>query len=173
MNDEAVIAFFERLDGLNSGERAALRREAGTMLKDAGGQAVRAFYRCLPYAIPQWQEEYFFAAACLHCLWDTGERGRSGMTQILYGLSRDENVSESTGHRLESLLDTKWDADGYMLAKFTRLVKLIKAKDYSIDCAELLKDIIHWNADGQWVQRKWARGMYVKPEEIKTAEEGE
>ena len=42
MNDEAIKAFFDRLDGLSTGDRAALRREAGTMLKDAGGQAIRA-----------------------------------------------------------------------------------------------------------------------------------
>ena len=173
MNDEVIKTFFERLDELNSGDRAALRREAGVILKDAKGQAIRTFYQCLPYAVPQWQEEYFFAAACLHCLWGADERNRAGMMQILYELGRDEETSKSTGHRLESLLDTKWDADGYMLTKLTRLIKLIKSKGYSVDCAELLKDLAYWNADSQWVQRRWARGMYVRQEEAKAAEEGE
>ena len=173
MNDEAIKAFFDRLDGLSTGDRAALRREAGTMLKDAGGQAIRAFYQCLPYAVPQWQEEYFFAAACLRCLWDANELGQADLVQVLYQLGRDEETSTSTGHRLENLLDTKWDANGYMLTKLTRLIKLIKSKGYSVDCAELLKDLTHWNVDSQWVQRRWARGMYVRQEEAKAAEEGE
>ena len=95
------------------------------------------------------------------------------MAQILYRLGRDEAVSESTGHRLESLLDTRWDADGYMLTKLTRLIKLVKSKNYAVDCAELVKDIAHWNSAGQWVQRKWARGMYGKQEEIKADVKGE
>ena len=95
------------------------------------------------------------------------------MVQVLYQLGRDEETSTSTVHRLESLLDTKWDADGYMLTKLTRLIKLIKSKGYSVDCAELLKDLAYWNADSQWVQRRWARGMYVRQEEAKAAEEGE
>ena len=173
MNDEVIKTFFERLDELNTGDRAALRREAGVILKDAKGQAIRTFYQCLPYAVPQWQEEYFFAAACLRCLWDANEPDQADLVQVLYQLGRDEETSTSTGHRLESLLDTKWDADGYMLTKLTRLIKLIKSKGYSVDCAELLKDLACWNADSQWVQRKWARGMYVKQEEITSAEEGE
>ncbi len=173
MNDEVIKTFFERLDELNSGDRAALRREAGVILKDAKGQAIRTFYQCLPYAVPQWQEEYFFAAACLHCLWGADEQNRAGVMQILYELGREEETSKSTGHRLESLLDTKWDTDGYMLTKLTRLMRLIKSRGFAVDCAELLKDLACWNADSQWVQRKWARGMYVKQEEITSAEEGE
>lgn len=173
MNDEAVKTFFKRLNELSAGDRATLRREAGTMLKDAGGQAIRAFYQCLPYSVPQWQEEYFFAAACLCCLWDANEPDQTGLPQALYQLGQDEETSKSTGHRLESLLDTKWDADGYMLTKLTRLMRLVKSRGVSVDCAELLKDLVYWNSDSQWIQHKWARGMYVKQEEITSAEEGE
>ena len=88
MNDEAIKAFFDKLDGLSTGDRAALRCEAGTMLKDAGGQAMRAFYQCLPYAVPQWQEEYFFAAACLRCLWDANEPDQADLVPAGYEMGR-------------------------------------------------------------------------------------
>lgn len=35
------------------------------------------------------------------------------MEQIFYQLGRDKEMSESTGHRLEMLLDLQWDEDGY------------------------------------------------------------
>ena len=56
-------SFFQRLDTLPRGERASLKREAGTMLSQADGQAMRVFFQCLPFSIPQWQEERAFAAA--------------------------------------------------------------------------------------------------------------
>jgi CRISPR type I-E-associated protein CasB/Cse2 len=74
-------------------------------------------------------------------------------------------------HRLESLLDLSWDEDGYLLTKLTRLVKVVKSKNYAVDCASLLGDLLYWNGEKQTVQLKWARALYMKPEE-KTSEEG-
>lgn len=105
-------SFFQRLDTLPRGERASLKREAGTMLSQADGQAMRVFFQCLPFSIPQWQEERAFAAACLYCLWDTDEKRRQPLEQIFYQLGRGKEMSESTGHRLEMLLDLQWDEDG-------------------------------------------------------------
>ena len=173
MNDEVIKTFFERLDELNSGDRAALRREAGVILKDAKGQAIRTFYQCLPYAVPQWQEGRWFAAGCLHCLWSTDTTERISIKQTLYRLGTDPDVSESTAHRLESLLDLKWDIDGYMLTKLSRLARLIKSKGLAIDCADLLRDLIGWNSDSQSVQRKWAKAMYAAPNADEESKEGE
>ena len=55
--------FFDRLDRLTNGERAALRREAGIMLQEADGTALTAFYRCLPASVDKWQEEKWLAVA--------------------------------------------------------------------------------------------------------------
>ena len=116
-------SFFQRLDTLPRGERASLKREAGTMLSQADGQAMRVFFQCLPFSIPQWQEERAFAAACLYCLWDTDEKRRQPLEQIFYQLGRNKEMSESTGHRLEMLLDIQWDEDGFMLKKLSRLIR--------------------------------------------------
>ena len=42
-----------------------------------------------------------------------------------------------------------------------------------IDCEDLLGDLIYWNADSQNVQRKWARGLYGKPEAEEAEKKGE
>lgn len=159
---EYQAQFFDRLNRLNKGERAALRREVGNMLQEADGTALTAFYRCLPPAVDTWQEEKWFAVACLRCLWDADEAEGAPLEQIIAELFRSDELSASTAHRVEILLDTKWDRDGYMLTKLSRLVKLVwqKSERRRIDFSGLLDDLIYWNSDTQSVQRKWARAIF-------------
>lgn len=154
--------FFDRLKQLGTGERAALRREVGVSIKEADSSALTAFYRCLPSAVDARQEGKWFAVACLRCLWDADAPEGAPLEQIISSLIRSGDLSDSTAHRVEILLDTKWDADGYMLTKLGRLVKLIRQKSDRkvIDFAGLLEDLIYWNSDTQTVQRKWARAVF-------------
>lgn len=71
------------------------------------------------------------------------------------------------------LLDVPWDADGFMLTKLTRLIRLANSKGYAVDCQRLLEDLFYWNGDKQAVQRKWARALYTKPEDSQDAQKGE
>lgn len=160
---ENCLSFLNRLKLLDNGDRAALKRTAGTMLAEANGKAVAAFYRCLPFGIPQWQEERWFAVACLRCLWDAEASGGTPFEKIVGRMIREEDLSESTGHRVEVLLDTAWDEDGYMLTKLTRLIKLIRQKSDGepVDFEVLLEDLIGWNSEKQYVQRKWARSIFT------------
>lgn len=168
MRKEAIADFFEQLDRLPKGKRTALKREAGTMLHQAGNQAIMAFYQCLPYDAEKDKQDRYFAAACLHCLWSEDTKNRQPLEQIFYQLGRDAQVSDSTAHRLERILDLSWGEDGFLLGKLTRLIQLAKSKNYAVDCAALLMDLLDWNGD-QWngdkqiVQLKWARSLYMKP----------
>ena len=160
---ETQQLFFSRLNRLGTGERAALRREAGTMLREADSTAMAAFYRCLPSAVDAVQESKWFAVACLRCLWDAGEETGKPFERVVAELIRKSELSASTRHRAEILLDTKWDSDGYMLAKLVRLIKLIRQKSdrTRIDFAALLDDMIRWNSESQITQRKWAREIFA------------
>lgn len=160
---EGINAFLLRLKSLGNGDRAALKRAVGTMLSDADGKAVAAFYRCLPYGTTQWQEDRWFAVACLRCLWDAETEGGEPFEKLVGRMIQNEELSDSTGHRAEVLLDTAWDEDGYMLTKLSRLVKLIRQKSdrAPMDFAALLEDLIYWNAENQSVQRKWARAIFT------------
>lgn len=160
---EESQSFLRRLNMLGSGDRAVLRRSSGVMLADADGKAIAVFYRCLPVGTPQRQEERWFAVACLRCLWDAEEQAGEPFEQIIGRMIANEELSDSTLHRAEVLLDTAWDEDGYMLTKLTRLVKLIRQKSdrVPVDFAALLEDLIDWNAENQSVQRKWARSIFT------------
>lgn len=160
---EEYHSFLSRLNGLGNGDRAALRRACGTMLFEADGKAIAAFYRCLPHGIPQWQEDRWFAAACLRCLWDREMEGGEPFERVIGRMIRAEELSESTLHRAEVLLDTDWDEDGYLLTKLTRLVKLVRQKSdrAPVDFGALLEDLLSWNVENQFVQRKWAHAIFT------------
>ena len=159
----SIRQFINRICKLGNGDRAALKRAAGIMLAEADGKAVAAFYRCLPFGIPQWQEERWFAVACLRCLWAEEVDAGTPFEKIVGRMIRKEDLSESTGHRVEVLLDTAWDEDGYMLTKLTRLVKLVRQKSDGepVDFEALLEDLIGWSSEKQYVQRKWARAIFT------------
>lgn len=150
--------FFEALSRISAGDRACLRRNCGKLLIDADGQAVTAFYRCLPEAVPHWQEDCWFAAACFSCLWETDQKGQP-FEAVLSALKEN---SDSMEHRLAAMLDLKWDEDGYLLLKISRIIKMAGSKGMAMDCESLLQDLIYWNSSNQSVQRKWARAMYIK-----------
>lgn len=160
---EEYNSFLLRLKYLGNGDWAALRRAAGTTLAEADGRAAAAFYRCLPYDVPQWQENRWFAVACLRCLWDADIEGGEPFEKIVGQMVREEKLSDSTSHRMDVLLDTVWDDDGYMMTKLNRIVKLVRQKSdrAAVDFAALLEDLIYWNAENQSVQRKWARSIYI------------
>ena len=132
------------------------------MLREAKGSALTAFYRCLPQTIGTAQEAKWFAVACLRCLWDTGTENGRPLEQIISTMITSGELSDSTKHRVELLIDTRWDEDGYMLSKLARLVKLVRQKSdrAQIDFPALLEDLLFWNGERQTVQRKWARAIF-------------
>lgn len=150
-----IAAFFTRLDGLTTGERALLKRAAGTMLCNADGRAMTVFYRVMP-GQEITMEDRWFAVACFSCLWDAGSEGIE-LERILSVLKTNSDAME---HRIASLFDLRWEPDGYFLTKLCRIIKMARQKGYCVDCAALLEDLLYWNADTQFVQRKWARTMY-------------
>mgnify|MGYP002590074595 CR=1 FL=1 len=154
-------SFFAALGSCSTGERAALRRNCGAMIAEADGQAVMTFYRCLPPDVPRWQENHWFAAACFSCLWDAGQQGMP-MENAIYIL---RSASDSFEHRLVTLLDMRWEADGFLLRKLCRIIKMAKGKGLQINCETLLEDLLFWNSSNQGIQRKWARAMYIKSQE--------
>ena len=168
---EQYSEFASRLNRLGSGDCAALRRSAGNMLEHAAGRALTAFYRCLPNNIPAYQEEKWFAIACLRFLWDAGDEERESLPELLRNMRSQGLLSDSVVHRVEILLDTPWDQDGYMLKKLYRLITLVRQKNgaETFSFAELLDDLLKWNREDQQIQRKWARTIFG----TKLSEEGE
>ena len=161
----AIKTFFANLNGLKSGQRAALKRSAGVMLSGADARALAAFYRALPPDVFTSEEPKWFAAACFACMWDPAENFGRPMEQLLGELIRMDDLSDSMQHRVEILMDMEWNADGYMLTKLSRMVKMLRQKILEVpDFAELLSDLRCWNYEDQRIQKKWARAIFGSEE---------
>lgn len=162
-------AFLNRVSKLRGPDRSALKRAVGKPLNEANAAALSAFYRCLSRdteKIPKWQEDRWFAVACFRCLWDAPAASIAPMEKVISNMIASGELYDSTKHKIEVLLDYEWEsADNYMmLTKLTRLIKMIRSKTTSelpIDLALLLSDLIYWNSDRQYVQRRWAREIFA------------
>ena len=119
--------FFAKIDRLDNGDKAALKREFGRPLKDAGGNAIKAFYSCLPASVPEWAEDRWFAVACFYCAWDR-KNGNVSIEKRIGTLKKTGVLSDSSMHRVKVLLDMEWDDGGFMLLKLSRLLSIMKQK---------------------------------------------
>ena len=157
---------------LDAGERSALRRSAGKMVEGAGMDALRAFYKACGYCDPK-REAYWFPAMCMDALWrDTDVVKVKSMAECLRAMiAQDASATASMQHRIDMLLETPWDRDGFLLGKMVNQVKLLKSKtDLKPDFQMLADDLRRWNDAGHRVQREWLRILYnAKP--ITTDEE--
>ena len=161
LDSENEYQFIVKCDGLSTGERAALKRNCGKLLNSAGSDAFTVFYRILPHGVPAYLEDRWFCAACLRCMWRPDEV--PGLP-IEKAMCQKRIQSEETGgltKRIEALLDTEWDSDGFMCQKLWRMVKLLKSDGYDIDTAALLCDLEGWNSENRYIQKKWARQYYT------------
>jgi CRISPR type I-E-associated protein CasB/Cse2 len=144
----------------DKGRRAALKRAAGKNMAAAGGNALTAFYQLRGIPNFSMQEEKCFAVVCMMCLWDASVWGKG--EPLIEGARRKVPSENREGFekRLQALLDLSWDEDGYFLAKLIRLVKFCKSKDIVVEPASLLADLLGWEHDSHFVQKRWVKDFY-------------
>ena len=130
---------------LDAGELSALRRSAGKMVEGASMDALRAFYKACGYCDPKRDVvKVRPMAECLRAM-----------------IAQDANATASMQHRIDMLLETSWDRDGFLLGKMLNQVKLLKSKtDLKPDFQMLAVDLRMWNDTGHRVQREWLRILY-------------
>lgn len=149
---------FSGVEKLSTGDRAALRRLAGCCLRQADAGALRAFYSALPAGTAPWEQERCFAVMCLMCLWKPEEcRAAKPVPECLAVINRQRSTNGMDG-RFRALLDTPWnDDEGYLAAKLARIVRQIRAAGLSLypDFEQLFTDLMNWNNDANYVQRRW------------------
>ena len=154
------------LSRLDNGDLSALRRAAGT--QGVNMAALRAFYKACGYCDPR-VEKYWFPALCMDALWRTTESPVIKPMEDCLGamLTGEANTTASLKHRIEMLLETPWNEDGFLLGKLLNLVKILKSKtNLKPDFQVLADDLRRWNYPEQPVQRRWLRAVYnIKPDE--------
>ncbi len=170
---EEVNAFIAQLLRLTPAEHDApqersRKRAALAALRRGLGKAPGAATEMLPYIVPilpenayGWREQACYLVASLFALYrpERGEQVEPNFG-VAYLRLIEATKSDSTERRFLALLDAPRDslpdhlrhAIGQMAATNRRI---------PIDWRSLLKDILSWDADDRWVQRKWAKGFYT------------
>lgn len=156
-------AFVQRVRGLDRGELAALKRNAGNTLAQARSAAW--FYRLLDDDARRHDTEIFFLVATLIGLnkFNAGGDFGSSMKRLASVMSRD-----AVDRRFRILLDAQFDlVEGYrpgggeLAYRLRQMVKLAAAKEVGVDWPQLLLDLRNWNRPDKRVQRKWAESFYA------------
>lgn len=155
--DGKIKEFFERLDKTTDRNKLALRRSAGKTLQNVDAAAILSFYQVLPPDVSPWEENRYFFAACVYCLIDAENENAVSIPKAMaqyYLLKDTENIQK----RFTDILDTAWDdTDGFMESKLLRLIQMLRSEGYYVDSTHLLRSLLSWNSDSQFIQKKWAQ----------------
>lgn len=153
-HSDKVDAFFARLERLDAGGRARLKRNAGNSLAESRN-ALGLFYNLLPPGVPIYQEETFFLVATLYPLAEGDGQGDLGKA-LRQARTRDNE--KGLNRRLEILLD----ADESQLSfRLRQAIRFLHSNRVRLDWPRLLQDLLRWNAPGRRVQQQWARSYFA------------
>jgi CRISPR system Cascade subunit CasB len=154
VTETKISQFVARLEDLDPGDRARLKRNAGRTLADAR-DATGLFYRILLPDTPPYLEEVYFLVATLFPLADGKGVGNLGAA-----LRRAQNDKNRKGldRRVEILLDADLSQLPFRLRQ---AIHFLQSNRVRVNWVGLLEDLLHWNHPDRFVQQSWARSYYT------------
>lgn len=148
------------LERLNTGERTALKRAAGSLAFNVAAR--RAFYKADVSREESW-EDMRYAAMCMACLWSQQDQTPVlKMEECLKRMCWEKRaLNDAMAHRVDNLLETAWGDDDYLIGKVMNVVRMMRAGGgFRPDFEALAWDFRRWNHDSRTVQRKWLKAIY-------------
>lgn len=161
-----VDAFITRLEQLEKGPRAMLRRQAGNTLSESS-KVFNVFYRIYPKEQTWFDEEIYFLIATLFGPNKGPAVGNFGETMRALKLGAD---SSSIDRRMGIVLDSEFDSSdgrdggGTLAFRLRQLIRLAESRDVGINWRRLLADLLFWSHPDKRVQQTWARSYYSASE---------
>jgi len=161
--DPRIVEFCRRLEELDAGEKARLKRNAGRTLAESH-DVLGLFFRALPYGVPRSQEETYFLFATLFPLAESGGEGNLGTS--LYR-ARDPKRQEDPGldRRVEVLLDANQEQLRFRLRQ---AIRYLDSQRVAVNWPQLLKDLLAWDHPKRYVQENWARSYFAPSKKSKS-----
>ena len=176
--EDFQVVFVKRLYGLNAGERARFKRNAGTAISESHN-AMGLFYKQLLYdrTLRDYQEDTYFLVATLFAFEKKRKKNQEDAEKEF--LKKPDTFGKSLGEIRQSKnakgLDTRFerllDADEQQLPFYLRHeIPFLFNNGGHVDWIKLLKDLLNWKHPTRYVQRKWARDYFTPtaPEEKNT-----
>ena len=152
--DSRIVEFCERLAGLDAGERARLRRNAGKSLNESRN-ALPVFYRLLPPGVSDRHEDVYFLVATLHSFTTAGGSGDLGSALLR---ARTPQNGRGLDRRVQVLLDADLDQLPFRLRQ---AVQFLRSTRVAVHWPMLLTDLLNWTHPDRFVQKRWARSYFT------------
>ena len=145
--------FISRLENLDAGDRARLKRNSGKTLAEAH-DVLALFYGLLPAGVPAYQEEIYFLLATLFPLADGGAEHDLGAS-----LFKARNLKNAKG--LDSRVENLLDADLTQLHfRLRQTIHFLHSCRVRVNWQQLLEDLLQWDHPDRYVQQRWARSYF-------------
>lgn len=156
--------FIRRIEALDAGELAVLRRAVGARDCIEG--------RCpwlLGFIQGATTEAVALLVASLLAQYSTTDI-RSGRHRLAGDFGRTwrkavaGSSSESLSRRFNVLLDSEFDpytGEGDLPYRLRQMVRYAASKDVGVDWPQLAADLRHWNHPDRFVQKRWARSFFA------------
>lgn len=157
--------FVERIEKLDAGQLAKLRRACGAQHPVDG--------RC-PWLLGMIHgaapEPAAFLVASLLAQYRTavireGKHRISGNFGVTWRLATASADSDSIKRRFHIILDAYYDpftGEGDLPYRLRQMVRLAAGRGVGVDWPQLLKDLKFWNKPEKNVQKSWARAFFEK-----------
>lgn len=168
----AAETFVQRLQSLDRGGLAMLRRNAGNTIAESR-EVIGLFYRLLPFEIAgSRSEEIYFMVATLYALNGFPSSGDFGAT--LRRVKLERGTGTQAGDTAESGLDTRMsillDSDfeqidgrpggGELPFRLRQCVRLAASAGVGVDWPALIDDLSFWQHPERRARKRWARSFY-------------
>lgn len=171
-SSEAINYFVARLETLDTGGRARLKRNAGRTLNESR-DVYQVFFANLPYGIQEWDQENYFLIATLYAFGTRRENPRPANPPRSLGASlrrvRQQIQGDGGADRqisLDKRVETLLDADREQLPfRLRQIISLLAAYNVAIDWRRLLRDVRAWDHEVRFVQLAWARDYFAASSE--------
>lgn len=156
--------FIGRIESLDTGKLAALRRAAGArdvidgrcpwLVGLVRGATTEAIALLVGSLVAQYSTADIRAGR--HRL--SGDFGRTWKKAIA------GNNSKSIGRRFNILLESEFDphtGEGDLPYRLRQMVRYAVSKKVGVDWPQLLNDLKNWNHPDKFVQKRWARSFFA------------
>lgn len=161
---QPVDYFVSRLETLDAGGRARLKRNAGRSLNEAR-DAYQVFFSILPPRVThERDQETYFLIATLYAVGTRREQPRPFNPPRSLGASlrRIRGDSEERRVSLDKRVEALLEADREQVSfRLRQLVSLLAANELAVDWRQLLRDVRGWEIGEGRVQRRWAEHYFV------------